>query len=214
MNLERNLAIENYERFSQLEGSDFIASEFALETILKLIKRYRINNIFEIGLGIGCIVDTVQQYCKEHNVKINYFGTETNSFCLEALSNNLRYYDDLKVTDSIEGIPNGMKFPLIIIDGTEKSLELIKPLLSEHAIIFIEGYRGGQTQHIKKIFPNILHTETISLKKNRPYGPHIKGHWMGGGQLLFVNPNVKQRLHWISEKIKTKLKYLRRKVQF
>ena len=33
-----DLAIKNYKRFCELEGSEYIASEFALETILKIIR--------------------------------------------------------------------------------------------------------------------------------------------------------------------------------
>jgi len=35
---DSDLAVQNYKRFCGLEGSEYIASEFALETILRVIK--------------------------------------------------------------------------------------------------------------------------------------------------------------------------------
>jgi len=61
----KNLAIQNYKRFCEMEGSDCIASEFALETILKIIKIFNVNAILELGLGIGSISDTVLKYSEK-----------------------------------------------------------------------------------------------------------------------------------------------------
>lgn len=81
----KKLAVDNYKFFCSLEGSDYIASEFALETLLKLVTVFKIKKILEIGLGIGSISDTILKLEQKNNLKIDYFGTEMNQFCLDAL---------------------------------------------------------------------------------------------------------------------------------
>ena len=87
-----NLATQNYKRFCGLSGSEYIASEFAIETILKLLKKSKINSVLEIGLGIGSISDSILKYAKINNIDIKYTGTEKNQFCLIALKSNVEDY--------------------------------------------------------------------------------------------------------------------------
>ena len=68
-------AIDVYRKFSSFEGNQHIASEFALKCVLKLVVDFKIKRILEIGLGIGCIVDSVLEFSKEYG-EIDYYGTE------------------------------------------------------------------------------------------------------------------------------------------
>lgn len=63
----RDLAVFNCKRFCELDGSDYIASEFALETILKIKKKFNVHTILELGLG--SISDTVLKYAKKDDKK-------------------------------------------------------------------------------------------------------------------------------------------------
>lgn len=56
------MAKDSFRRFSKLEGCQHIANEYAIETILKICRDFKIKSILEVGLGIGAIVDTVQIY--------------------------------------------------------------------------------------------------------------------------------------------------------
>ena len=44
-----------YLEFSNLEGSQHIAGEFAILKILQLVDRFNIQTVFEIGLGLSLI---------------------------------------------------------------------------------------------------------------------------------------------------------------
>ena len=80
----QKIAIENYKRFCNLDGSDFIASEFALKTLLRIVKFFKVKSILEVGLGIGSVSDTILKYVNSRKLSIVYNGTENNDFCLKA----------------------------------------------------------------------------------------------------------------------------------
>ncbi|MFH7018009.1 hypothetical protein [Flavobacterium sp. FlaQc-47] len=208
----KKLAIDNYKYFCSLEGSDYIASEFALETILKLIKKFNVSNIMEIGLGIGSVSDTILKFSKIENLQINYVGTEKNQFCLNALPQNVQNFNEIQLFSELIEVPNN-KFDLIIIDGLDLSLVEIKKYCAPNAILFIEGGREEQTKSILDIFPNYLFVNVITLKKNPPYAHESRSvkSYIGGGQLIFTNPTFKMRLFWAKQKLLTFIKIKIRK---
>jgi spore coat polysaccharide biosynthesis predicted glycosyltransferase SpsG len=209
---EKKLAIANYQRFCAFEGSEYIASEFALEIVLKLIKKYKVGRILEMGLGIGSMVDTILQYANQQGLDIQYTGTEANEFCLGALKSNVIDYAKLDLQPELKSVKD-QKFDLIIIDGYDESLELIKKYCHDQTIIFIEGDRAAQTKNILSIFPNAKHVNIITLEKRKAYAHGTTGqmHYVGGGQLIFVNPDMAMKLHWFTEKVATYIKRKRRK---
>lgn len=209
--INKNLITENYKRFCHFEGSQHIASEFALEIIIFLIEKYNIKNILELGLGIGSICDTVLKYAKQNNKSISYVGTESNEFCLNALKSNVDDYDKIELYPELKNI-SFMKFDLVIIDGQDSTFGKIKEYCKENAIIFIEGDRKEQTNDIKRIFPNNKHVNIITLAKSKPYahGDCKTDAYIGGGQLIFINPTINQKRYWLEQKIKT---YFKRKIR-
>ena len=210
MNYKR-LSIENYKCFCAFEGSEYIASEFALEIILKLIKKYKVRNILEVGLGIGAIADTVLKYAKQHHLTIDYVGTEANYFCLHALRNNVEDYNKIELHAGLSSIKN-KKFDLIIVDGSDADFAKITSFCKSDTIIFIEGDREGQTKSIIEFFPAARHVNIITLDRNRLYahGTSTPESYMGGGQLIFVDPAAGRKLFWFKEKVST---YIKRKIR-
>ena len=206
-----NLATQNYKRFCGLSGSEYIASEFAIETILKLLKKSKINSVLEIGLGIGSISDSILKYAKINNIDIKYTGTEKNQFCLIALKSNVEDYYCLKIYSEINQIKNE-KFDLIIIDGYDDSLKQIVSFCKNNTIIFIEGDRQFQTKTMLEIFPSSLYVNCITLKKNPVYAHENRSinSYIGGGQLIFIKPTFKQKIFWFKEKILT---FIKRKIR-
>lgn len=202
-----DLATQNYKRFCAYEGSDFIASEFALETILKIISVFKVNSVLELGLGIGSISDTVLKFSKKENKKISYVGTEKNEFCLNAIKKNIIDYDHIELYADLKQIKK-KQFDLIIIDGYDDTLKEIVAFCKKNTIIFIEGDRKGQTESIMQIFPGCKHVNVITLDKNRAYahGGISTSHFVGGGQLIFVNPTIKMKLFWFRQKTATFIK--------
>ena len=200
----KDLAVQNYKRFCEIDGNEYIASEFALETILKIIKKFKVNTVLELGLGIGSIADTVLKQAKNENKKISYVGTEKNEFCLNALKSNVIDYNQIELYAELNQIKN-KKFELIIIDGYDDTLKETVNFCEKNAIIFIEGDRKGQTEAILQIFPNSKYVNVITLNKNNPYahGYSPLTHYIGGGQLIFINPTFKMKLFWFQQKVAT-----------
>jgi 16S rRNA G1207 methylase RsmC len=203
----RDLAIQNYKRFCEFEGSDYIASEFALETILKIIKKFNVNTILELGLGIGSISDTVLKYSKKDRKKISYVGTEKNEFCLKAIKKNIIDYNQIELYAELNQIKKN-KSDLIIIDGYDDTLMEIVAFCKNNTIVFIEGDRKGQTETVRKIFPKSKYVNVISLNKNKSYahGYCPTSHYVGGGQLIFTNPTFKMNIFWFRQKTITYVK--------
>lgn len=204
---DKDLAVQNYKRFCGLEGSEYIASEFALETILGVIKIFKVHTILELGLGIGSISDTVLKYSNEAHKKIGYVGTEKNEFCLEALKKNVSYYDQIELFSELNQIKN-KKFDLIIIDGYDDTLKEVVAFCKKSSIIFIEGDRKGQTETIRQIFPKNKYVNIITLNKNKPhsYGGGDTSRYVGGGKLIFINPTLTMKLFWFQQKVETFIK--------
>jgi hypothetical protein len=200
----KDLIIQNYKMFCGFEGSEYIASEFALETILKIVIKYRIENILELGLGIGSISDTVLKFSEKENRKLNYVGTESNAFCLNALKKNVQDFDKLKLYPQLDLVENN-KFDMIIIDGYDETLTKVVSFCKKNTIIFIEGDRKGQTKTIQQIFPKSKHVNIITLNKNKPYahGYCPTSSYVGGGQLLFINPTLGMKFFWFQQKTRT-----------
>jgi hypothetical protein len=210
---KEEIAIKNYKRFCNLKGNDYIASEFALETILRLINDFRITQILELGLGIGSISDTILRFSKENNLSIEYVGTEKNEFCLDVLPQNVEDYLKINLYSDLNQV-GSKKFNLIIIDGSDDSIENIGEYCSKNAMIYIEGGREAQTKTMLTVFPKSLYVNVITLKKNPSYAHENRSvnSYIGGGQLIFVNPTIGMRFFWIKENILTFIKRRIRKI--
>ena len=208
------LAEINYLRFCKLEGSDYIASEYALKRILDLIESFKITSVLEVGLGIGSISDTVLKYSEVSRSNMKYVGTEANEFCKKVLKSYVDEYNKIDVFESLDQLDAKSKFDLVIIDGEETKLEEIKNKCNKNALIFIEGDRAPQTTFIVSLFPKSLHVNLISLKKNKPYahGTCKPEHFVGGGQLIFINPTLLMNFYWFKEKVGTYCKRFLRKI--
>ena len=201
----KDLAVKNYKTFCSYEGSQFIASEFALEIILDLTANFKVKSILELGLGIGSISDTVLQFSKINNHEITYFGTEKNEFCLQALKENVADYDRIDLYPELNKITN-KKFDLIIIDGSDNALKDIVDYCKKSTIVFIEGDRLAQTQTVLELFPHHKYVDIITLNRNKPYAHIEKCHsssYVGGGKLIFINPTLAMNLFWMKEKLAT-----------
>ncbi len=196
--------IKSYKFFSLAEGSQHIASEYAILKLQELIKKFGIKNVLEVGLGIGSIAGTLLVV----NNELYYTGTEKNNFCLESLSKNLaNNYGRLEIYTDLDSLPGNKKFSLIIVDGKDPDLQSIRNMLSKRGIIVVEGDRLKQQNILQNLFPRHKMVHSISLSKNKSYSPFPMEEWQGGIKIIFVNPSGKQYIWWIREKIMTKLKY-------
>ncbi len=199
------ISTEVYKNFSDKVGNDYIAGDYALEKILRIISTYKTFNILEIGLGIGSISEAVLKFARVNELQINYTGTEANEFCLQALRKNVHDFEKINLYSSLDNLPLNTIYDLIIIDGSDESLSQIKKHCSKNALVFIEGGRAAQIKVIQQIFPKSIYVEVISLRKPPSYGPfHQK--WTGGGSLIAVDPSLFQSISIFAEKLKTFVK--------
>lgn len=208
----KKLVTENYYKFCNLEGNNYIASEFALHQILRLIKKFHLESVLEIGLGIGSISDTVLKMVKKSGGDFNYVGTEANEYCKNALKENVENYAEIELYENLSKIGSEKKFDLIVIDGQDNVLNNIAARCTKRAIIFIEGDRKPQKFIIMSLFPKAKHVQVISLKKNKIYSPGDPSYFVGGGQLIFIDPNFKMNAFYIREKLATSIKRRLRKI--
>lgn len=200
-----------YLEYSKYDGSQHIASEYALGAILKIIKIFNLKNILEVGLGIGSISNSIIEYFDKN---LNYVGTESNIFCLESLKRNFDadIYKKISIINSIENLNINYKFDLVIIDGENEKFQVLKKYLIKNAIIVIEGDRMSQVEQINNAFPNARFVHLISIRKNNISGVFNAQYWQGGLKVFFINPTFNQYVFWGIEKIKMKIKYLLRKI--
>lgn len=210
----REIAIENYKKFCNLEGSDFIASEFALETLLRIVEYFKVKSVLEVGMGIGSVSDTILCYLGDRKQGVVYHGTESNEYCLNVLPQNVILFSQIDVFSNLNSLPR-RKYDLIVIDGSDLSLGRLQEICSENAIVFIEGGRQEQTNMLLELFPKSLHVNVITLKKNPPYAHEGRSSksYIGGGQLLFVNPTFMMKIFWLKEKFATFVKIQIRKMK-
>ena len=206
--MKRNEIQSNlYQSFCKADGSQHIASEYAIEKINGLVENFGIKGILEVGLGIGSISGIVLAVNK-NKPDIDYIGTEADDFCLNALPENLKEdYNRLKIYPNLTEIPSDKKIDLIIIDGKDHNLQAVKDLISENGILAIEGDRIPQQDSLQELFPQHKYVHCISLKKNKEYSPFSTENWQGGLKIILVYPTLKQNLWWFKEKYFTKIKY-------
>lgn len=196
-----------YKLFCKAEGSQHIVSEFALYHILKLIEKYSVQSVLEVGVGIGTISGSILKYAEKSGKNIYCVGTESNDFCLSQIPSNLgSNYKELKILPEVSQIDSTTKFDLIIVDGAENNLELIKAMLNKNSIVVIEGDRSGQEKTIKNTFPNAKFVHLISLKRNGDYSVKRAKDYRGGLKVLFINPDTNQKRHWAALKLKSAFK--------
>jgi len=201
---------ENYKRFCKLDGSEYIATGFALSIIIKLIERFNVNSVLELGLGIGAIADTVLKFSEQHKWNLKYVGTEENEFCNNALKENIQYYSKLEHHSKLSELDLNNSFDLIIIDGLDDNLQQIKSYCKKRSIIFIEGDRTPQANFIMSIFPKARHVNVITLEKNKSYSHGNPDFFIGGGRIIFINPDSKMTLFYWQARISTYIKRILR----
>lgn len=206
--MKRNKRLSDiYRSFCEADGNQHIASEYALDKIIGLVKKFQVKIILEVGLGIGSISGIVLAVNRE-KLDLDYNGTEANSFCLKVLPKNLKGdYRRLRIYSDLTEMPAYKKFELIIIDGKDHNLQAVKDLISENGIIAIEGDRMPQQASLQVLFPHHKYVHSISLKKNKEYSPFSAENWQGGIKVIFVHPTLKQNLWWLKERYTTKIKY-------
>ncbi len=210
MNISQ-LAKDIYLKFSTYEGSKHIASEFAILKLLELVKIFKVQSVFEIGLGIGTLPSAIFELTKG---EVIYTGTEPNDFCKESLSNNIPkiYYQKITVLDDVpQKMKKNQKYDLIIVDGVFTTIEKIFQILPKRPIIAVEGDRKDQVDILKTYFPKSINVHCVSAENNDPNGVFDSSTWQGGVKVFFLKPSFKQYIYYIKNKFKSRSNYQKRR---
>lgn len=85
------VAARIHKRFLGYEGSQHIANRSTLRWFAALMRTFRPERILELGAGIGTMTELMLM--PEYEVR-TVFTTETDKFCLDALSKNLTNPND------------------------------------------------------------------------------------------------------------------------
>jgi hypothetical protein len=159
------LARSIHARFSKFEGSDHIASRFALEHLAALLTERKPRYVLELGAGIG----TITELLLSHPAGITgLIATETQPFCLNALEKNLSNRADPRlrvVTTPQELAQHRRTVDLIVGDGSLKD-PAETAFAGEGTSVFVEGNRSG----LRARFDSELHKRGLALRL-RHYGP-------------------------------------------
>jgi len=150
----KQLAEKYYKYYSELDGDQHIANLYAIQKILDILNIHKPKHILEVGLGIGSVSYSILDYSLKKNIEIEYFRTESNTFCLNALKQNLKnFHSKLNLFKNLSDIDKNDFFYFVIVDGSDVALESISKLISKNGIIFIEGDRKQQQSVFFKFIP-------------------------------------------------------------
>jgi|688.fasta_scaffold282834_2 hypothetical protein len=135
------LALNNYNKFAQLEGSDHIATISSQINLIELLVKFPPKVVLDWGSGIGTLSKLVLE---ASNSKVVSF--ERNQWCRDQYLLNLGEDPRLELV-SVE--PIKYTFDTIIIDDDILRRQ-IKHLLENKllSVIFIEGWRNRTVAHV------------------------------------------------------------------
>ncbi len=170
-----------------------IASQKAIEGLLKNIQRFKPTRILEIGAGIGTLTYStlyaLSRLPLKDKVNLEFYTIENHPNCLEQLADNLvGFQGQYQVLSNTKKVPSNITFDFIIIDGGgnlggDMSLMNFSNLLAAGGVIFVEGGRGYQRELIKNWYADrkyiylkfpairsgIKIEENGIIERNKPY---------------------------------------------
>lgn len=193
-----------FKYFAHLEGSQHIASEYALRGLEKIIKSNGVKSVFEFGIGIG----TIPYLVKKLDNDTLYVGTEGNEFCIQQFNKNLgplttsKFVHLLHESDYQE---YDQKFDLVIIDGDFHNIELLKKIVHSNSILFVEGYRMKQNRILMQNFPDALISHCLTNSENQSWSPFYgREDYQGGYHVYRLNRRrLINKLHYVMERAMT-----------
>lgn len=139
-----------YHTFKSLPGSDYIASEYAIDQLIEWVRKIRPQRVLEVGSGIGTLTFTLCSLKQERAFEL--ITIEWNDFCREALRQNLAgQQGDYQHILSPEALDETKNFDMVVIDGGEQNARFISNL-APRAVIFIEGFMDKKRNLIKNTY--------------------------------------------------------------
>ena len=151
--------MELWQHFVRLPGAKIdgvvgIASECAIDGLIRIIRRYRPARILELGAGIGTLTKTVLETAVSERISqqdgLLFYTIENHPFCVAQLSVNLTEYEGMyRLVSDVSELPEVLRFDLIVVDaGGDLPNDLgvidFSDRLARGGVILVEGGRAFQ----------------------------------------------------------------------
>ncbi|NJM29368.1 MAG: hypothetical protein HC855_03965 [Rhizobiales bacterium] len=164
------LARRIYAEFNAKPESRYIAAEFALIQLSRLVGRIKPRNVLEIGAGIG----TITKLLLEHpNRPAEITASENHPVCLRELDANLKGIGTagLKLIRNASELDMNMSFDLVIFDGSLNN-ERQFGIFREGTWCFVEGSRSQTVRELQLAL--VSRGLNLDYKTERPGGTKIR----------------------------------------
>lgn len=198
-------AHEVHQRFKDLPGSEYIASENAIRGLIRILQRTRPRRILEIGSGIGTLSYTIistMEALRGRDYRL--VMVESNEFCRTRLPVNLRdKFARARLLRHIGDITD-REFDLIIVDGADTSDGRYLTLLADRGMVFVEGDRGPQRHIIESSRRSYVRALYRSMQVEHAAGHHLRSpgravRWGGGYWVYQFHPTWCERGRYLAD---------------
>lgn len=127
-----------FARFRRLPGSEQVATDYAIEGLLRWLRRRRPRHVYEAGGGIGCLSAIILAVCPISDRRFGYQMEERNAFCRSAWDEHLGRTAGTAVFKTIDWTPPSRPFDFVVVDGPHGPYW---EHLASRATVFFEGNR-------------------------------------------------------------------------
>ncbi len=204
----RAFAADVHARFRVRPGSAHIATQTAIEGLVRWLRRRCPERVLEIGAGIGTLTfATVETLDAVHGRgAYQLTTTECHAFCLEQLSANLmkqqgRY---TVVSSPSEALDDG-PFDFLIADGGDPSDTSAFQCLARGAVVFIEGDRKPQAAALEAALAGRRWQSADIRTLRRRDLPEGGRAYDGGYRIYALEPAIGTRLLLCCRRVATSL---------
>ena len=186
-----------HSKFCDSPGSEYIASEEAIDGLIRLLTRLRPTRILEIGSGIGtlsfAIIATMEVV---RPAEYQFVMVETDDYCRSRLAANLGDLSNRATLLRSAGESSLREFDMMVIDGWDRSDDEYLRMLAARGVVFLEGDREPQRCAIERSRPDYARTLYRSMRTHRAAAHHRRRHdgaaptWGGAYWVYQFEPTV------------------------
>lgn len=183
-------ALDVYHLFSQMEGSEHIATPVTIQAILDMNKEKPFITALEMGAGIGTITYTLLKYT---NASVDLY--EDNAYCRKALEKNLASFAGrFRIFSDYAIKPPRTAYDLFVVDGgagkkgdggTLQAVQFLAGEIQKANIFYIEGNRHLQRTLLRRTLAKKFRYRLVEYDRGI-----IEGKTFKGGLAIHCTPSA------------------------